>query len=160
MISERWAFIASTKCYAALLSLYPVVFRVRFGGEMIQVFQDCCRDQLKSSGITGLAKLWLRTLIDCAVSIPRERRQALLYAGDLRIWTGSLVDSIVLMAIIGFHLLLAGTGIALSLPHTFESPRGFLVAAGTIGAALGGLGVLCSLCLARFRRVNYRFIGL
>lgn len=159
MISEHWAFIASIRGYTALLSFYPAEFRVRFGGEMTQVFQDCCRDQLRSSGITGLADLWLRTFIDFAVSVPRERRRASLYSGSLRIRAGSLIDSIVLLAIIGFHLLAAGIGIALSLPLTFETPRGFVFAAGAIGTALGGLGVLCSLVRARFRQVHYRFIA-
>jgi hypothetical protein len=32
--------------YNALLSLYPVEFRIRFAPEMLQLFRDCCRDAL------------------------------------------------------------------------------------------------------------------
>lgn len=160
MISRNWAFLASSWCYTALLTLYPIEFRARFGREMAQVFRDCCSDQLRDGGVVGLGGFWLRTLLDLVVSVPRERRRALLYAEDLGMRTGSLIDSIVLLAIIGSHLLMAGTAIALWLPHAYGSPRGFLFVAATIALALGGVAVAFSLILARFRQIHYRFIGL
>jgi hypothetical protein len=160
MISEYWAFTGSERCYSALLSFYPIAFRVRFGNEMAQVFRDCCRDQLEKNGLPGLAGLWVRTIVDLALSVPRERRRAALYAGDLQLRTAGLIESMVLLAIISFHLLLAGTGIALYIPRAYETPTGFFFVAATAGAVLGGLGVLSSLVLARFRQINYRSIGL
>src|SRR5262245_36411741 len=98
MISHFGAFTGSERCYRALLSFYPIEFLVRFGNEMNQIFRDCCRDHLQKRGLLGLAALWIRTIIDLALSVPRERRRAALYAGDLQMRTAGLIDSIVLLA--------------------------------------------------------------
>jgi hypothetical protein len=90
------AFTWSNRCYRALLSFYPAEFRVRFGKEMVQVFHDCCRDQAGKRGGTGLARLWLETLRDLSLSIPRERIRVLLKAEEFTARTAGLVDSIVI----------------------------------------------------------------
>ena len=160
MILERCAFTWSDRCYQVLLSLYPVEFRVRFGKEISQVFRDCCRDEAAQGNLSGLLALWIRALVDLAFSISRERGRVLLDVRDLRVRTGSLIDSMVILTIIAFHLLAAGAGIAFYLPQTYQTASGFLAVAATSGAALGGLGVICSVVLARYRQISYRLIKL
>jgi hypothetical protein len=150
----------SLRCYRVLLSLYPVEFRVRFRKEMCQVFRDCCLDEAAKRTRSSFAALWAQTLMDLAVSISRERGRALLATRDLNLRARGLIDSLVILTIIGFHLLAAGTGIALYFLHSYETVSGFLVMATAMGALLGGLGVICSLVLARFRRIHYRLIDL
>jgi hypothetical protein len=160
MIFEHWAVTWSGRCYAVLLTLYPFEFRIRFRSEMFQVFQDCCTEELKTGGFAGMIGLWIRALIDLAISISRERARAVLNPRDFHARTAGLIDSVVILTIIAFHLFTAGIGIAFYIPHNYESAGGFLVMSTTMGAALGGLGVICSLVLARFRRVHYRLIQL
>jgi hypothetical protein len=149
------AFTRSERCYRALLSLYPAEFRVRFGWEMEQIFRDCCRDEA-----AGLAGLWLATVRDLALSIPRERARLLLNANQFAASTAGLIDSIVIWGIIGFHLILGGAFFASYIRPATTSATAFLAIAATVAAALGGVGVICSLILARFRRIQCRLIEL
>jgi hypothetical protein len=160
MVFEHWAFRWSDRCYQILLSLYPVEFRVRFGREIAQVFRDCCRDEAAQGNLAGFLALWIRALADLGFSISRERGRVLLNVRDLHVRTCGLIDSLVILTIIAFHLLAAGTGIAFYLPQTYETAGGFFVVAVTAGAALGGLGVTCSMVLAHYRQIHYRLINL
>jgi hypothetical protein len=154
------AFTWSDRCFRLLLSLYPAEFRVRYGKEMTQIFRDCCRDEAGDGGFPGLARVWLATIRDLVWSIPRERVQVLLNADELLATTAGLIDSIVIGAIIGFHLLLGGTFVASYIRPADQAPADFFALALMSGAALGGVGVVCSRILARFRRIPYRFIEL
>jgi hypothetical protein len=51
--------------YAALLSLYPKPFRLRFGAEMLQLYRDCYPG-------APPVQFWMATLKDFVVSVPRE----------------------------------------------------------------------------------------
>ena len=64
-------FTWSERLYGALLFLYPARFRVRFGGEMMQIFHDC---RLDSKDDAGIAAFWWSTLKDLLFSLPREWR--------------------------------------------------------------------------------------
>ena len=44
----------SERVYNALLSLYPVRFRIRFAPEMLQLFRDCCHDALEKGEVAFL----------------------------------------------------------------------------------------------------------
>jgi hypothetical protein len=143
-----------------MLSLYPVEFRIRFRSEMLQVFRDCCRDEFRSHRFAGLLLLWARALTDIIGSVSRERGRALLNGSDLHGRTGGAIDSLVILTIIVSHLLAAGAGLALYLPRSYETARGFILMSAVMGAALGGVGVICSLALARFRRIDCKLINL
>jgi hypothetical protein len=155
MISQKSAFLWSDRFYTCLLNLYPVEFRLRFGDEMRLFFEDCCGEQIKTGNAIGLFIIWLRAIVDLLRSVPREQGRALLNLGELHSRAGGMVDSIVILAIIGFHLLIAGTGIAMNLPYGRDN---FLLVSTASGAALGGLGVLCSVLFSRTRRIHYRYI--
>ncbi len=47
------------RIYGLLLLAYPPEFRRRFGGEMLQVFHDRCRDEASARALAGF---WWRTL--------------------------------------------------------------------------------------------------
>jgi len=154
------AFTWSNRCYRALLSLYPAEFRIRYGKEMAQVFLDCCRDEAGKGKAAGLARLWLETIRDLILSIPRERVRVLLKGNELTSRTAGLIDSMVILGIIGFHLFVGGAGIVSYIGRTFEAAADSLALTAMAGAALGGVGVICSVILTRFRRIHYRFIEL
>jgi hypothetical protein len=160
MTLEHWAFTLSERCYRTMLFLYPVEFRIRFHKEMAQLFRDSCRDELRDGDFRGFLRLWGRVLIDLALSISRERGQALLDFRHLPVRAVGIIDSMVILTIIVFHLLVAGSGIALYLPVSYDTAAGFVLVATAAGSALGGLAVICSLVLARFRQISYRFIDL
>jgi hypothetical protein len=143
-----------------MLSLHPVEFRVRFRKEMVQVFRDCCLDELRNGRRTGLLRLWVQALFDLVLSMARERWRTLVSPTPMRFFARGIVESTVILAIIVFHLLAGGVGITLSLPRSYETVGGFFLMSATMGAALGGLGVACSLVLTRFRRVHCRLINL
>jgi len=155
---EHWALTLSERCYRTMLSLYPAEFRIRFRHEMVQVFRDSCLDEIRSGRVSALLSLWVRALVDLVVSISRERGQALLDFRRLPTCAGGFIDSLVILTIIVFHLLVAGAGLATYMPRSYETTRGFFVVSASMGAALGGLGVTCSMMLARFRRIHYSSI--
>jgi hypothetical protein len=143
-----------------MLFLYPVDFRIRFRKELGQLFRDSWRDELREGNFSGLFRLWGRVLMDLAVSISRERARACLDFRHLPIRASGIIDSMVILTIIVFHLLVAGSGLAMYLTRTYDTTGGFFVVAAAMGAALGALGVICSLVLARFRRIPCGFINL
>ena len=68
----------SERVYNALLSLYPVRFRIRFAPEMLQLFRDCCHDALEKGEVAVLAAFWLRAMRDLFFSAVRERQREVL----------------------------------------------------------------------------------
>lgn len=57
-------------CYAKLLRLYPRAYRERFAPEMDQIFNDLCRERLKSG--EGLFVFAFETFLETFASILRE----------------------------------------------------------------------------------------
>ena len=62
----------SVKVYQMLLVAYPTKFRQEYGPHMLQVFRDYCLRTVHRSGMNGLAKLWVVTLLDLVQSIVSE----------------------------------------------------------------------------------------
>ena len=60
------------RLYRVLVRLYPAEFRTRFGDEMVQFFSDQLRDARTRGATAGIARTWLRTLGDLAVTAPSE----------------------------------------------------------------------------------------
>ena len=65
----------SVKVYRLLLNAYPAKFQQEYGGEMVQVFQDCCLRVLRQGGMNGMVKLWIVTLLDIVQSVISEHAQ-------------------------------------------------------------------------------------
>src|SRR5512147_2222874 len=72
----------SSRIYRALLWVYPAEFRCEYGPEMLRAFLDSCREKIRRADWGGVVSLWLRTLIDLAVTAPGEHMDILLR--DLR----------------------------------------------------------------------------
>ena len=64
----------SERLYSALLSLYPAHFRIRFAGEMMQLFRDCCHEALEKGEVAVMAAFWLQAIRDLGVSVLLFRR--------------------------------------------------------------------------------------
>jgi putative ABC transport system permease protein len=59
-----WPVRLSTRVYRLLLAAFPRRFRDRFGGQIAAAFEQLAREAHASSGMQGLARLWVKTLAD------------------------------------------------------------------------------------------------
>jgi hypothetical protein len=67
----------SEHVYKALLVAYPKEFRRAYVLHMTQAFEDLCREDQRRSGVFGLARLWVHTLLDLAATSFVERSKAM-----------------------------------------------------------------------------------
>jgi hypothetical protein len=65
------------RVYKVLLLAYPKEFRCEYGLHMAQVFRDLCQEERRRSGRIGSIKLWVRTLLDVAVTAFVERSKVM-----------------------------------------------------------------------------------
>src|SRR5215212_10959912 len=63
----------SERVYRVLLLAYPREFRRDCGTEMVQVFGDLCREEMRRGGALGLVRVWARTLPDLVATAFAER---------------------------------------------------------------------------------------
>ena len=63
----------SERVYRVLLLAYPREFRRDCGTEMVQVFGDLCREEMRRGGALGLVRVWARTLLDLVATAFAER---------------------------------------------------------------------------------------
>jgi predicted permease len=66
----------SERVFARLMLLFPRAFRDRFGGDMRDLFRDQVREARARDGISGVARLWVRTIPSLLQSALLERRDA------------------------------------------------------------------------------------
>jgi hypothetical protein len=144
----------SAAIYRAMLVLYPKRFRLRFAGEMIQLFTDC-------SPHRSMAATWIETLRDLTVSLPREWRREIHRDGS-SIDSTLVLDALMVAAVVGPLLLGWGwttTVVILGLgPEAQESilwtPSGALsIAFATIAMACL-VGVVSAMAAARTGRID------
>lgn len=55
-LSERW--------FRLLQRLYPADFRDEMGDAVVETYRDRAREALTRGGVTGLAAVWVRVLVD------------------------------------------------------------------------------------------------
>jgi len=72
IISTRKAIHLSTRLYQRLIRLYPLDFRRDYEIEMVQLFDDLCRDAATQHGLSGFIRLWLETISDLLKTAVRE----------------------------------------------------------------------------------------
>jgi hypothetical protein len=65
--------------YERLLWLYPASFRREYGHDMVQVFCDRLHDELRRRRRAASARVWLHTLRDLAVSVPKQQVEAFMF---------------------------------------------------------------------------------
>lgn len=132
----------SIQVYRKLLLLYPAEHRQTYGTLMVQVFRDSCRDACRQEGAGGLARVWIRTLLDAIPSLMVEYRSALENGGLLNMDGRTARRRHMLAWILaGFPL---GLGLVLSLlnpqymgrmvrfPHSGAQPLGWVLTAGIL----------------------------
>lgn len=75
--STQTAVVRSVKLYRRLLFLYPAGHRQTYGPAMVQLFRDQCRDAVAPGNSLGLFKVWVRVLLDLAMTSLQERLSTL-----------------------------------------------------------------------------------
>ena len=101
------AVSGSERLYRALLGAYPKEFRRAYGREMAQVFRCMCREEVVRGGTGGLARLWVRTLLDLLATALAERAKQALGISTLVGSSSKLVRWSGLAAAAGGVLLIA-----------------------------------------------------
>lgn len=154
MIVHDWRLEYSERVYAILLSFYPVETRARFGPDMLQLFRDCCRYEIREGGARRLLIVWIRALKDIALSILQEQGRALIRPIGAAHPLVALADSLLIPAIVGINLVVLGpvaTALLLRLEPARVPLDEFVVTSAMASLILGGLGILRALVVARLR---------
>jgi hypothetical protein len=89
----------SARLYEFLLFAYPPEFRRRFGNEMLQVFRDSYRAEVRSG---SLSIFWLRTLSDLMFTAAKERADSSAKEG---VFMNRRSDLIALLGSIGIIVI-------------------------------------------------------
>ena len=126
------------RVYRALLKLYPVGFRQRFGEEMVQLLHDRLRDARAGGLPGGVAWAWLTMLVDVAATAPfehlRRTRQVAHSLSSARLIEERLLG---ILGIIGGGALL--TAFVLDVP---SGPTALRIAVFNVGIIAVVLAVL------------------
>jgi signal peptidase I len=61
------------RLYSVMLYAYPRQFRVEYGGEMKQLFRDCCRDLGRAGNWRAVMRFSSRSVTDWLATAPAER---------------------------------------------------------------------------------------
>lgn len=95
----------SRSVYEKLLVAYPERFRRLYGEEMLDLFEDECREQIERGGVKHLPRVWMRMLADLVSNAVLERGRFEVGSSVVR-WGGFL-------AVVG-GVILATSGILMS----------------------------------------------
>src|SRR5579883_416009 len=140
------------RVYSALLSLYPVRFRVRFAPEMIQLFRDCCHDAVEKGEVAILVTVWVCAVRDLIFSLMRESGRELMRPLDLEHPLVGIVDVTLIPAIVAINLVALGPILALLVLGADKiATDQFVVTSGFFSIAFGSLAVVASIVITRLR---------
>jgi hypothetical protein len=151
---QDWRSDYSVRMYAALLALYPIEFRVRFGQEMLQVFRASFIYEAHCGRTAKLLSFWFRTLKDLLVSVIQEQGRQITRGihGDNPIV--AFVDSLLIPSMIAINLFVLGpcvTALFVGVAAHRISAEQFMTISFVVAITLGTLGVLRALIVARLR---------
>src|SRR5262245_30634790 len=140
----------SERLYNALLSLYPVRFRVRFAPEMLQVFRDCCHDALEKGEVAVVVAFWLSVSRDLFISVILERSRDLVRPLDVDHPLTGLVDLLLIPSMVTANLLALGPILTLMIRGSEAiSLDQFMLTSGFLSFTVGVLAVAASLVITR-----------
>ena len=139
----------SERVYNALLSLYPLRFRMRFGPEMSQLFHDCCHEALKKGQISVLAAFWMQAVKDLTLSILRERRRELMGPVSEHPLAG-IIDLLLIPSMVTANLLALGPILTLLVRGNIPFDQ-FIMTSAFFSVAIGSLAVVASIVITRLR---------
>jgi hypothetical protein len=141
----------SQRVYSALLSLYPVHFRVRFAPELVQLFRDCCHDALEKGEVAVLVAFWLRVMRDLFVSVVRERSRELVTVNSDHPLAG-IIDLLLIPSMVTANLVALGPILTLLIRGNVAIPsHQFAVTSGFFSFVIGTLAVLASVVVTKLR---------
>jgi hypothetical protein len=142
----------SERLYNALLSLYPVRFRIRFAPEILQLFRDCCHDALEKGEVAVVAALWLRLMRDLFLSVLRERGRELMGPIDAEHPLRETIDFLLIPSMVTANLLALGPILTLMVSGVAHIPLDqFVLTSGLFSIAIGTLAVVASLVITKLR---------
>jgi len=142
----------SERLYNALLSLYPVGFRIRFSREMLQLFRDCSHDALEKGEIAVLVWFWMRAARDLFISVLRERQRELVGPLDEDHPLMALVDALLIPSMVTAKLAVLGPILTLMVRGGYDMPGNqFIATSGFFSLAIGTLAVAASVVITRLR---------
>lgn len=126
MSSRRSDLTVPTRTYRLMLWLYPSGFRLHFGPEMLQVFQDCYPGGAREGRLTRRLAFWYSTLIDLLRSLPGEWRQEFIrprgFDLPIRDWADALV---IPLTVLGYLMVEGNLGATLvRVPTVFSWTHG------------------------------------
>jgi hypothetical protein len=139
------------RVYNALLSLYPVRFRIRFGPEMAQLFRDCCHDALDKGEVAVLAAFWVAAVRDLLLSVVRERSRALTEPLGADHPLAGFVDATLIPSMVCMNLLALGPLLTVLVSGVSIPRNQFVMTSGFFSIVLGSLAVVASLAITRLR---------
>jgi hypothetical protein len=140
------------RLYNALLSLYPVHFRVRFGPEMVQLFRDCAHDALEKGQVAVLVAFWLRVMRDLFISVVRERGRDWMNPLNAEHPLAGIIDLLLIPSMVIANLLALGPILTLLFRGNGSLPtEEFLATSGFFSLAIGALSVVTSLIVTKLR---------
>jgi hypothetical protein len=151
----------SERIYSALLSLYPIRFRVRFAPEMVQLFHDMCADALEKGEIAVVVAFWLRTIRDLVLSVLRERRRELMGPFEPENPLIGIIDLLLIPSMVTANLLALGPILTLLIGGGKDLPLDqFVAASAFFSFVIGALAVVASLILTRVRPTGRLWVKL
>jgi hypothetical protein len=142
----------SERLYQALLSLYPIHFRIRFAPEMVQLFRDCSRDALEKGEVAVLAAFLVRTIRDLLFSVLRERRRELMGPIDAEHPLIGIIDMLLIPSMVTANLIALGPIFTLLFRGGATiSMDQFIMTSGFFSLVIGVLAIAASLVITKLR---------
>jgi hypothetical protein len=152
MVLGNLSIAYSERLYNALLSLYPVRFRIRFAPEMVQLFRDCCHDAVEKGEVAVLVAFWLRATRDLFISVVRERGRELIAPMDAEHPLVSIVDALLIPSMVTANLVALGPILTLLVRGSAAIPADeFVMTSGFFSVAIGATAVVASLVITKLR---------
>jgi hypothetical protein len=148
------------RVYNAMLSLYPVRFRIRFGPEMAQLFRDCCHDALEKGEVAVLVAFWVAAVRDLLLSAVLERSRELTEPLGVDHPLVGLVDATLIPSMVGMNLLALGPVLTLLVAGVAIPTEQFVMTSGFFSIVLGSLAVVASLAITRLRPTERLWVKL
>jgi hypothetical protein len=138
--------------YNAMLSLYPIRFRVRFAPEMLQLFRDCCHDALEKGEAAVFVAFWVQATRDLLISVLRERGRELMGPVGAEHPLVGIIDLLLIPSMVTANLLALGPVLTL-LTRSGDtiSLDEFLMTSAFFSFAVGVLAVVASIVITKLR---------
>jgi len=139
------------RVYGALLSLYPIRFRVRFAPEMMQLFRDCCHDAQEKGEVAVLVAFFITAVRDLLVSVFRERQSEILAPMNADHPLVGIIDLTLIPSLVSLNLLVLGPVLTMLFWGVGIPMDRFVMTSGLFSIVLGSLAVAASVVITKLR---------